>query len=95
MDDRWIGCKDELPEPNVDVYVFCESEREIGVHIAKKLDGTNHFVGSDERRYENVTHWSPLPEPPPIDDLCTVHRNNMTKNIDCKKFTVKDVINIM
>jgi len=64
MDGIWIECKNRLPEPNVDVLIFSETEREKGALIAYIPRGEKYFVGLDEWRYDYVTHWMPLPEPP-------------------------------
>ena len=57
---RWISVNDRLPESNTEVLVYSKRR---GVTIdfvdAFMLTGTVTFY-----RNSDVTHWTPLPEPP-------------------------------
>lgn len=71
--DRWISCKDRLPEENI--LVLCYARSTTG-------EGNNYFLGalahgefwflkvndighvSCPVLHWEVTHWQPLPEPP-------------------------------
>lgn len=60
---EWISVKDRLPESNTEVLVYSKRR---GVTIdfvdAFMLTGTVTFY-----RNSDVTHWMPIPEPPPED----------------------------
>lgn len=78
---NWISVKDRMPEMNRDVIGFCASkEPELldGVIEIVYLKDTFNFLGErkvtpywccDVREFfrtnYEVTHWMPLPEPPP------------------------------
>jgi len=75
---EWISVKDRLPEPFVDVLVWCENLAQdyaqlecfrVGEFYAAIdrfcvwEDGKPSSFRTD-RFYGKVTHWMPLPEPP-------------------------------
>lgn len=65
--DRWISCKDKMPEEYKTVLVY---EKDYGVMIGeleKKFFDTQFFIARKSGmilRTTEVTHWQPLPEPP-------------------------------
>ena len=59
---EWISVKDRLPEDNVDVLVY--EPINYVIKIANSTDGKFQTNMWDERTYELVTHWMPLPEKP-------------------------------
>ena len=65
--DRWISCKDKMPEEYKTVLVY---EKDYGVMIGeleKKFFDTQYFIARKSGlilRTTEVTHWQPLPEPP-------------------------------
>ena len=56
---EWISVKDKLPEKNVRVLVYLETDRSYTKIDTDRLDNRG-FV----RWYKDVTHWMPLPQPP-------------------------------
>ena len=60
----WISVKDRLPEGFQKVLVFWRQNGEPMVDTAFWSDGhsTEHWEGVE------ITHWMPLPEPPPKED---------------------------
>lgn len=65
--NRWISCKDKMPEEYKTVLVY---EKDYGVMIGeleKKFFDTQYFIARKSGlilRTTEVTHWQPLPEPP-------------------------------
>ncbi len=57
--NNWISVKDRLPEEDVRVLVYINSERSY-----TKIDTDRIKYGKWIRWYKDVTHWQPLPEPP-------------------------------
>lgn len=56
---EWISVEDRLPEKDVRVLVYLETDRSYTKIDTDRLDDRG-FV----RWYKDVTHWMPLPEPP-------------------------------
>lgn len=67
--DGWISVKERLPEKNVAVIVHISSG-DIDVRVLGICDDDPNglwycYKGADEPlRFNKVTHWRPLPEPP-------------------------------
>lgn len=62
---EWISVEDRLPNPDVKVLVF--SKGEIYTDVMRYGEGVGDYWFDLEhmsRGAVNVTHWSPLPEPP-------------------------------
>jgi len=59
---RWRSVAEELPPDDMDEVIFYDGRN---IDIADKLDGQwfHEFGRVDMPR---ITHWQPLPEPPPI-----------------------------
>ena len=61
---KWISCKDEMPEDNVNVLI-CSNEG-----IVSKASYTScigyFYVANSGLHYDkqDITHWQPLPKPP-------------------------------
>ena len=69
--DRWISCKDKMPEDNTMVLFVYVSENGVksvhyGYHQTLKGLGSSWAKPSGGRQYcdDDVTYWQPLPEPP-------------------------------
>ena len=69
--DRWISCKDKMPEDNTLVLFVYASENGIksvhyGYHTTIRgiYSGWSKTSGGWEYSDEDVTHWQPIPEPP-------------------------------
>lgn len=69
--DRWISCKDKMPEDNTSVLFVYVSENGIrsvhyGYHQTIKGLGSSWAKPSGGWQYcdDDVTYWQPLPEPP-------------------------------
>lgn len=65
--DRWISCKDEMPEEYKTVLVY---EKDYGVMIGE-FDNQCFIARKSGLliRTSNVTRWQPLPEPPKDGDM--------------------------
>ena len=59
--NEWISVKDRLPEEDIRVLVYINSDRSY-----TKLDTDRLSNGKFVRWYKDVTHWMPLPEPPKV-----------------------------
>lgn len=68
--DNWIKCSDRMPEPEIDVQVYCEDS---GEQMVAYLDGEEGLPGGylrfaswkgGEGIYCKPSHWQPLPTPP-------------------------------
>ena len=69
--DRWISCKEKMPEDNTSVLFVYVSENGVksvhyGYHQTLKGLGSSWAKPSGGWQYcdDDVTHWQPLPEPP-------------------------------
>lgn len=72
--DRWISCKERMPEDNVPVLFALRTKGGIqpvlyGWHYSiKGLGSAWHQSGcGGARADEDVTHWQPIPKPPKED----------------------------
>ena len=58
---RWIPVTDRLPER----FVYVLAMTDFGEAAVARLKGNGRwYIGWDNDRYEGITHWMPLPEPP-------------------------------
>lgn len=71
MTAPWIAVGERLPEPNAEVLVYTEGgiridmwimHREAPVSFSSITVETGY--GWVDHDFEDVTHWTPLPEPP-------------------------------
>jgi len=62
----WISVKDRLPEePGRYLCWFGKNTFAVGASIVPYIQDLHWFASLESlERYENVTHWMPLPEPP-------------------------------
>ncbi len=69
----WIKCSERLPEPFVDVLVWCKNNDGIGFTKGEKYLGVDRWVVWNDgyppgfnttRYYGSVSHWMPLPKTP-------------------------------
>lgn len=67
MMDEWISVKDKLPElgEKVLIYGTCNGEKYYSVDILAPYFDENVERFKSYRWHKEVTHWMPLPEPPP------------------------------
>ena len=56
---NWVGVENQLPEEDVRVLVYIDSERSY-----TKIDTDRMLNGKWVRWGTDVSHWMPLPEPP-------------------------------
>ena len=63
---RWISVKDRLPEkPGRYLCWFGKNTFAVGASIVPYIPDLHWFASLESlERYENVTHWMPMPEPP-------------------------------
>lgn len=69
--DRWISCKDKMPNDN-EIVLFCYvsdngvKSVQYGYHQTIKGIGSSWAKPSGGWQYadNDVTHWQPIPEPP-------------------------------
>ncbi len=62
---EWIKCSEHMPEPNVDVQVYCEDSREQFVAFRRIKNNDFHYAQCGNVSIVcNPTHWQPLPSPP-------------------------------
>ena len=60
VNNEWISVEDRLPEEDVRVLVYLDSDRSY-----TKIDTDRLMTGGLwVRWFKDVTHWMPLPEPP-------------------------------
>ena len=69
--NKWINCKDKMPEDNTSVLFVYVSENGVksvhyGYHQTLKGLGSSWAKPSGGMQYcdDEVTHWQPIPEPP-------------------------------
>ena len=60
--DRWISVKERLPEPRVEVMVYCPERKT--QYCAFYADKHWRIFGSYDTVWGEVTHWRPLPKTP-------------------------------
>ena len=67
---EWISVKDRLPEkPGRYLCWFGKNTFAVGASIVPYIPDLHWFASLESlERYENVTHWMPLPEPPKEDE---------------------------
>lgn len=58
----WKNAKTEPPPPNTDVEVYCKA---LGVTVGYHRPLMDEWLTDDHRTLRNVTHWRPIPPPPP------------------------------
>lgn len=70
---KWIKCSDRMPEPMVDVLVWPPAFGLAGGEhdVAFRSKFVDAWVGSHiqhgcEWDFGEITHWMPLPDPPPM-----------------------------
>lgn len=61
-DGGWKNAKTEPPPPNTDVEVYCKA---LGVTVGYHRPLMDEWLTDDHRTLRNVTHWRPIPPPPP------------------------------
>lgn len=59
----WISVKDRLPEMT-GYYLVCTHNTFYDTYCISKVYFSGGVWGSLRKRYTNITHWMPLPEPP-------------------------------
>lgn len=59
--DRWISCKDKMPDDGVNVLIY---EGNCMISLAWYDKDMGYFYTCDSDYSLDVTHWQPLPEPP-------------------------------
>ena len=73
--NEWISVNDRLPETDNDYLVLTESKdifkayfneysKEFGSYSDIYDTDTLGYVDSEWLKYEEITHWMPLPQPP-------------------------------
>lgn len=66
--DGWVACSERLPEPEVDVQVYCSDKKEqmVGYLERNEREGCFRFATwrNGDGIYCQPTHWMPLPTPP-------------------------------
>lgn len=63
----WISVKDRLP-PTKGYYLVCTYTAFYRTQCISKVFFDGKLWGSVRKRYANMTHWMPLPEPPKEDE---------------------------
>ena len=63
----WISVKDRLPETS-GYYLVCTYTAFYRTQCISKVFFDGKLWGSIRKRYANITHWMPLPEPPKEDE---------------------------
>ncbi len=69
---KWISVKDRIPEkPGRYLCWFGKNTFAVGASIVSYIPDLHWFASLKSlERYENVTHWMPMPEPPKEEDEC-------------------------
>lgn len=62
-DMKWIPVTERLPEQNGWYLVYTKNKGDIA-RRTNKAHYDNHRWHGNGGRWDNVTHWMPLPEPP-------------------------------
>lgn len=65
----WISVKDRLPEMS-GYYLVCTHNTFYDTYCISKVYFSGGVWGSLRKRYTNITHWMPLPEPPKEETEC-------------------------
>jgi hypothetical protein len=62
----WIKCSDRLPEKGKEVIYIDESKN---IYIGSLYSGRDreYWLSYDYTEDKGITHWMPLPEPPPTE----------------------------
>lgn len=63
----WIDCNDRLPTPGEAVLAFSPNFQPVGHAVLRmwRADGPPWWADLTGRRVGFVSHWMPLPAPPP------------------------------
>ena len=63
----WTHTKDGLPEPDVEVLTYSHQYAEYVVASIMLLhdDGRPYWSADGSPELKTVSHWAPLPDPPP------------------------------
>lgn len=68
LPDGWVACSERLPEPEVDVQVYCSDKKEqmVGYLERNEREGCFRFATwrNGDGIYCQPTHWMPLPAAP-------------------------------
>jgi len=64
--DRWISVKERMPEPRVEVMVYCPERKT--QYCAFYADKHWQIFGSYDTVWGEVTHWKTLPKAPESED---------------------------
>ncbi|KJW82022.1 dATP/dGTP pyrophosphohydrolase domain-containing protein [Enterobacter asburiae] len=66
--DGWVACSERMPEPEVDVQVYCSDKKEqmVGYLERNEREGCFRFATwrNGDGIYCQPTHWMPLPAEP-------------------------------
>ncbi|EPQ7467167.1 DUF551 domain-containing protein [Enterobacter kobei] len=66
--DGWVACSERMPEPEVDVQVYCSDKKEqmVGYLERNEREGCFRFATwrNGDGIYCQPTHWMPLPAAP-------------------------------
>lgn len=63
----WVRASERLPDEEVQVICYCEDEDEERFQVVSYRQGGQWVVSACIEFV--VTHWRPLPEPPPADEV--------------------------
>lgn len=64
-EDKWISVEDRLPEDEEDKLILLIGwDDMLFQRVALHNDSDKNWYGWDSTKYNTVTHWQPLPEPP-------------------------------
>ncbi|MBF9770448.1 DUF551 domain-containing protein [Enterobacter asburiae] len=66
--DGWVACSERMPEPEVDVQIYCSDKKEqmVGYLERNEREGCFRFATwrNGDGIYCQPTHWMPLPAAP-------------------------------